>query len=663
MSLKMSGLLDIEKYLLLELVYYHLPGPYRNSITKELPLFLDQYIDLIGQCKNAMVPELLGRSKRITRLLKKRQAHFQKVFAMSDNLSNLRVTAYLNDNYGALGNSADLAKTSLVAIALEDSEGNGAVVYSGCESRQLSGMVLDWGGCLLASLGIDTRHHRKALAFYDQAMSGITGERNLFGHSKGGNLATYVYINRLTEDTNAYCVNAQPYCWSIMDEEQKKALKNERYEYIVHQNDPTRNSGYVSYVSRTAPLNRYVGKGLLDIHNFGGVNFDFYGNLEGTRVIRETKSAFQARLFQDFSAEKHWSHDECMARFFEKTKEIKSLPRLFSITLDELLLVTKAQVAVIWLRESDHQGPFIYPLIIRSGSREDFYQLKLRQGDGIATRSVFEGLPLLIRNPDQTAIRKLKQMTGLSISSIIAVPLGIDEKEVFGALELINKTEDVFSLEDFALVNEMTILMLDLFKRSGESLGIFHDFALLQLKKHGQCLFSTERFSYTEKFFQNQTDKQIFYQKIIGKRLEVGERLIFNRQIFTPELKAPLKRLYDQEFAEMFGNKLILKRKVKTHLLKFLKGLDKRHYSLSWLAGLFGLKDQLNQPIGELDDKTMILMEYGLARLKNPKIIFLNQPASMNSRTFEILCRHLKELARSKVTTVVVLRLENENLF
>ncbi|WKY44963.1 GAF domain-containing protein [Eubacteriaceae bacterium ES2] len=658
MSLKMSGLLDIEKYLLLELVYYHLPAPYPKNITRESALMLDQYIDLIGQCKNAMVPELIGASKRISSLMKKRQAHFQRVFAMSENLADLRVTAYINDNYGQLGNSEDVAKTSLVAIALEDSEGNGAVVYSGCESQQLSGMVLDWGGCLLASLGIDTRHHHKARAFYDRAMKGVSGERNLFGHSKGGNLATYVFVNRLSENTNAYCVNAQPYCWSVMDEDQKKALKSERYEYIVHQNDPTRNSGYVSYVSRIAPLNRYGGKGLLDIHNFSGVSFDSYGNLEGTRVVRETKSALQARLFHDFSTEKPWSHDECLARFFEKTKEIKSLPRLFSITLDELLLVTKAQAAVIWLRESDHQGTFIYPLIIRSGSNVDFYQLKLREGDGIATRSVFEGLPMLIRNPDQMAIRKIRQMTGLPINSIIAVPLGLDEKEVFGALELINKTEGVFSLEDFALVNEMTLLMLDLFKNSGEPIEIFRDFSLLQLKKHGQRLFSTERFSYTEKFFQNEADKRLFYEKIIGKRLETDERLIFNRQSFTPELKAPLKRLYDQEFAELFGSEHFLKTKVNTHLLKSLRGLDKKNYNLIWLARLFGLEHQLEWRIGQLDEKKIILMEYGLARLKNPKIIFLNQPTFINSRVFDILCRHLKELTRSKVMTVVVMRLE-----
>lgn len=49
MSLKMSNLLDIEKYLLLELVYFHLPPQYKNRISRETPMKLDEYIDLMEQ--------------------------------------------------------------------------------------------------------------------------------------------------------------------------------------------------------------------------------------------------------------------------------------------------------------------------------------------------------------------------------------------------------------------------------------------------------------------------------------------------------------------------------------------------------------------------------------------------------------------------------------
>ncbi|WKY48129.1 GAF domain-containing protein [Eubacteriaceae bacterium ES3] len=658
MSLKMSGLLDIEKYLLLELVYYHLPAFYQEQISRQTPLALDLYIDLIPQCKNAMVPQLIDSSKRMVSFSKKRQRHFQRVFATSDNLADLRVTGYINDNFGACGNTGSWDKTSLVALALEDSSGNGAVVFSGCENRQISGIVLDWGGCLLASVGIDTRHHRKAIDFYDHSMRDITGERNLFGHSKGGNLATYVFINRLTEKTNAYCVNAQPYCWPAMNEIQKEALKSERYEYIVHQNDPTRNTGYVSYISRIAPLNRYSGRGLIDIHNFGGVSFDSYGNLEGTRVIRETRNALQARIFNDYSMEKRWSHNECVARFRQQAIEIKSLPRLFSMALDELLLVVQAETAVIWLKDEDEGGEFIYPLIIKRKSGDDFYQLKLRKGEGLVTRAVFDGMPLLQRKPDQAEVRTSRQMTGISITSLIAVPLGIDEKEVFGALELTNKIRGVFSLEDFALVNEITLIMLELFRQSGESLAIFKDFSLLQLKKHGQRLFSVERFSYTEVYYKNQDEQQMFYEKIIGKRLAAGERLIFNRQSFTAEMRDPLKRLYDQEYFDFFANFDSRKVKVKTYLKQFLKNLDYYRMDLSELVRLFGMEDILKTSVRDLEDKKYVLMFYGLTRIKNPKILIVKQPMLIEPAVFNVLCEHLKKVSRKKMMTVVVLKLE-----
>lgn len=35
MSLKMSNLLDVEKYLLLELVYFHLPPEHKNRISQK----------------------------------------------------------------------------------------------------------------------------------------------------------------------------------------------------------------------------------------------------------------------------------------------------------------------------------------------------------------------------------------------------------------------------------------------------------------------------------------------------------------------------------------------------------------------------------------------------------------------------------------------------
>ncbi|WP_373484674.1 GAF domain-containing protein [Acetobacterium malicum] len=660
MSLKMSNLLDIEKYLLLELVYFHLPLQYKNRITRETPMKLDEYIDLVEQCGYSIYPGFISHSEHGYQYKKRRQAHFKRIYASSDNLGDVVITGYVNDNYGSYGNTADKNKTSFVGIALADRENNGAVIFSGCEQMNPTSIVLDWGGCLIASLGVVTVHHHKAIAFYDHYMTGILGERNILGHSKGGNLATYVYINRLDENTNAYCVNAQPYCWYTMDETQKEALKTDRFEYIVHANDPTRKASYVSYISRTAPLNRYATRRFIDIHGFAEVNFDEFGNLEGARVIRETVSQLKSRFFNDYAAEKRLTHDECMARFQEKLNEITSLPRLFSTTLDEILLVTEARAAIIWFKDEDDRGPFIYPLIIKSPGAEDLYQLKLRPGQGIAAQSVFEGLPLYIQDSRQyrLPVGSLKQAMGLTITSEIAVPLGIDEAEVFGALELVNKRGGVFSLEDFALVNDMTLTMLELFKKSGQSLDNYRDFSLLQIRKGGQRTFAVEKNGFTEKAFASPAEKNAFLKKISGLSLEPNERLIFNRITFTRDKQEQLKRLRKQEYAIIFENPHLrhAKTRVSTVLIALLLQLRENRVNLNTVAKMMGLHDKLKTRINDLTDAEYIRLEYGMARIRRSKLVIVNSlPQGLNLAVYRVLCNRLKKDCQKKAVTVIVL--------
>ena len=660
MSLKMSNLLDIEKYLLLELVYFHLPPQYKNRITRETPIKLDEYIDLVEQCGYSIYPGFISRSEHGYQYKKRRQAHFKRIYASSDNLGDVVITGYVNDNYGSYGNTADKNKTSFVGIALADRENNGAVIFSGCEQMNPTSIVLDWGGCLIASLGVVTVHHHKAIAFYDHYMTGILGERNILGHSKGGNLATYVYINRLDENANAYCVNAQPYCWYTMDETQKEALKTDRFEYIVHANDPTRKASYVSYISRTAPLNRYATRRFIDIHGFAEVNFDEFGNLEGARVIRETVSQLKSRFFNDYAAEKRLTHDECMARFQEKLNEITSLPRLFSTTLDEILLVTEARAAIIWFKDEDDRGPFIYPLIIKSPGAEDLYQLKLRPGQGIAAQSVFEGLPLYIKDSRQyrLPVGSLKQAMGLTITSEIAVPLGIDEAEVFGALELVNKRGGVFSLEDFALVNDMTLTMLELFKKSGQSLDNYRDFSLLQIRKGGQRTFAVEKNGFTEKAFASPAEKNAFLKKISGLSLEPNERLIFNRITFTRDKQEQLKRLRKQEYAIIFENPHLqhAKTRVSTVLIALLLQLRENRVNLNTVAKMMGLHNKLKTRINDLTDAEYIRLEYGMARIRRPKLVIVNSlPQGIDLAVYRVLCNRLKKDCQKKAVTVIVL--------
>ncbi|HEY5558042.1 GAF domain-containing protein [Acetobacterium sp.] len=662
MSLKMCNLLDVEKYLLLELVYFHLPSTFKSAISRETPMMLDLYIDLIDQCSHSMYPGFVNRSQRGRKFAKLRQAYFRRIYATSENLGDIMITGYMNDNHGPFGNTVDQRKTSFVGLAFEDSENNGAVSFSGCEQMYPSSMMLDWCGCLAASLGFVTGHHTKALNFYDKHMQGISGERNILGHSKGGNLGTYVFINRLNENTNAYCVNAQPYCWRTMNNIQKEALKTERFEYIVHANDPTKKAGYVSYISRTAPLNRYATKGFINIHGLAEVNFDEFGNLEGTRVIREITDKLKAKFFKDYSCEKHFSHDECIKRFQMQIESSNSIPRLFSTTMDEALMVTNALASILWLKDVDSEGEFIYPLIIKSPVADEFYQLKLREGNGIASQCVFQGLPLFIRDSKRYEVHfeGMDHAMGITITSEIAVPLGVDEKDVFGALELINKKNGFFTVEDFALVNDMTLAMLDVFRKTGQTFDSCRDFTLLRIQQGRERLFSIEKHGYKEFCFSSTKEKDTFLKMICGEKLEKDQVLVFNRRKFNASMKAELKVLRSQEYSEIFlpPKYRDTNKSVETVLRKHFLYVRNRSKRIVDLAEKVGLQHKLKTIVKNLTDAEYVLLEYAVALIKEPMLIIVNTPIDgLDKDAYEAVCNRLKQDCLNKMITVIVLRL------
>lgn len=660
MSLKMCNLLDVEKYLLLEMVYFHLPPGFKSSISKKTPMKLDVYIDLLDQCSHSMYPGFVNKSQRGRKYIRLRQAYFRRIYATSENLGDILITGYMNDNHGPFGNTVQKRKTSFVGLAFEDSENNGAVSFSGCEQMYPSSLVLDWGGCFAASLGVITGHHQKALNFYDNHMQGVLGERNILGHSKGGNLATYVFINRLDQTTHAYCVNAQPYCWYTMNDAQKKALKTDRFEYIVHADDPTRNASYVSYISRTAPLNRYAIKRFINIHGLSEVSFDEFGNLEGTRVIRETTNRLRSRIFRDFTGEKRLSHDECIEQFQLQIEGSTSIPRLFSTTMDELLMVTEALAAILWVKDSDKEGEFIYPLIIKSPAADELYQLKLRKGNGIASQCVFDGLPLFIRDSKRYDVHfeGMDHAMGITITSEIAVPLGIDEKEVFGALELVNKKNGIFTVEDFALVNDMTLAMLGVFRKTGQTLDSCRNFTLLRIRRGKEKLFSIEKHGYKEVLFSSLDDKDAFLKMISGKALGKDDVLLFNRRTFNASMKPELKLLRGQEYAIIFAHPKdrYANKTVQAVLEKYFLQIRNKLIGIAEVAQKIGLQNKLKTSVKNLTDTEYVYLEYAAAQIKRPMLIIVNTPLSgLDPAAYEELCNRLKQDALNKKVTVIVL--------
>ena len=254
MSASLFRLMDREKYLLASMVYFHLPPEIARRDFEAAPLPLSEQIDLIPWCEcgsaNAKGPDGTDLNA-----MRRTHAELRHVYDTHPELHDLRLTGYVNDNAGAYSTTGTKGGSSFVAMSFRDDEGNGLVVYSGCETHRLRPMAVDYAGCFLAMLGKVTHQHRLALRFYDHAMADVTGERGIIGHSKGGNLATYVFISRLDQPTQAYCINAQPYCWWAMNARQQAALKSERYEFIAHAGDVVHHAGYVSYVSRVVQMN------------------------------------------------------------------------------------------------------------------------------------------------------------------------------------------------------------------------------------------------------------------------------------------------------------------------------------------------------------------------------------------------------------------------
>lgn len=547
MSIRLSNLLDIEKYLLAELVYYSPSGDARFMATPDKPMTLAAFLAQIESCVATGHFVLEDRAIHDAYLSARRKT-LEDILRKSENLKDAVITGYINDNLGAQGNTRNRWKSSLVAMAFRDSEGNGLVSVSGCEMCRWSSVVIDWVGCGLSFVGIVTPQHVRALRFFDEHMRGLRGEHGVIGHSKGGNVATYIYIKRLSEHVGAYCINAQPYCWLAMTREQKAALKSEQYEFISHTKDFARKFGYVSYISRTVPLSRYAREGGVTSHGFCEVRFDEFGNLEGERVLRETKSRLKSIVFGDSASEKRHGYEESLSVFRAQMKAISSAPRLLSVGLEEIMLTMGAEAATLWIKSEDDAGEYIYPYIVKGAASEALYRLKLRRGGGIAARSAFDGVPQLTEEASASAEFQpgVDRSTGFQTRTMITVPLRA-EGGLLGALQILNKTEGVFDERDLALALAMADCVSEVFAAKGGSATQVREFRLMRVEDgDGKELFSIEQNEYRELQAQDAQDE---INMLLGRSLSQGDRLVFNRRVFDMTMTDALERMRERDIS------------------------------------------------------------------------------------------------------------------
>lgn len=461
MSLVLEHLLDEEKYMLSGLAYFHLPPDVMKRDFRALPLSLEDYVEMLPRCRRSYIIRKDSPEKTIA-FTRQRQQYYRAILKRSNNLAGVRLMGYENDNYGAFGSTSQRVKTSLVALAFEDADSNLIVVFSGCEGRGLSAVLIDWTDCSLAGVGFTTRQQKRALRFYEGQLHQGTRQVGIIGHSKGGNLATHIYLNRLSHPPRVYCINAQPYCWLWLNDSQKAALKDERYEFIAHTGDVVVHAGYQSCVSRIVPVNPYLSKTrVVDFHCYDSQRFDEYGNLTGERILRKTASDMRRRIFADHIFEKAPAPEETLRRFESLLMQIPSLERLVGIALEEICLASNISTVILSLFAHGNSRRHLYPYIAKGRGAWRMRGVALLPDPGRMADAISAGLPVLyptIRE-ESAHLTQLGNILQMNIRSAGLFPIPNGDDACDGMLEVLCDDSASLSQEDLSLAFDMAFLL------------------------------------------------------------------------------------------------------------------------------------------------------------------------------------------------------------
>ncbi|ADU31796.1 Mbeg1-like protein [Evansella cellulosilytica] len=291
MSLK--ELSEQEKYLLLELSYWDIP-----------PLDFDINNDNFS----ITITEFFERAKEYER--NEHRFHeielIESILVDSPSLQRIELTAYQNNNPNDGNNSSGKSESGFVGYAFADDQGNIATAFRGSEDiSDWDHLRTDWYSNVEAGLGREIQQQLEANAFFEKYTDNIGGEKILLGHSKGGNLASYVFANHY-EDNNlhAYIVNGQPIHWRSLTPAQQEKFKGDNYEYIVHTGDIVSALGYAPYVTKTVTTNKpfleYASEDIAYAHSLWSVDFNENGEFkewhEGASLQRNIGNPIVATL-------------------------------------------------------------------------------------------------------------------------------------------------------------------------------------------------------------------------------------------------------------------------------------------------------------------------------------------------------------------------------
>ncbi len=270
MSININDLTHEEKYFLLDLSY----------------IDLDHLIDY--EVRNVSIEKALENALLVRRITPKQTEQINELIdryaalrEKGTQLEQVNIIGYQNHN--PVGNTTHDTKSGFVGYVLEDPNGNRGFLFRGSELGLDQKPMVDMGDNLGSAFTGTSVQLTQALKFFDDYK--VEGKTNsLYGHSKGNNLQTKVFLENLDLDIYAYGVNGQPIYYYDLTNEQKAALKGDRYTFIIHELDIVNMLGYVDYIDIVVKIKDY--KKLINPfypHSTGSVEFDETGDFVSTK--------------------------------------------------------------------------------------------------------------------------------------------------------------------------------------------------------------------------------------------------------------------------------------------------------------------------------------------------------------------------------------------
>lgn len=180
--------------------------------------------------------------------------------------------------------TAEQAKeTGFQALTFEDSYQNTGISYRGSDLDFKKGGLKDWiVADYLEYYKNDSPQRSEALEYFE-ANKNANGNNYVYGHSLGGNLTSYVYLDNYDEIQEAFTFNGNPINQHLIDTPEKKVAFNDPKKYncnvvcgdvVGHFKDYTTYENNVKYIKN----NEIMKANCISAHLAQAVTLDQNGN-------------------------------------------------------------------------------------------------------------------------------------------------------------------------------------------------------------------------------------------------------------------------------------------------------------------------------------------------------------------------------------------------